>query len=273
MKLCYPLTTPECGVKIMGMSGGFEESLAVLASIGYDGVELMTRHPSHELAVETLRLCKKYKIEPAVVGVTPVAAQDRLFLASPDASVREAAFERAREVITFAAELSVPFCIGSFRGRIEGVGNSIDDAERTFASVADLCESAGIAFLVEPQSVSNSNYINTFAQARAFRKDAGIRNTKFIFDMFHEDINEEDVVKAAANNVGDIGLVHCSGRKRLPPGCDDMPCERISAALRAGGYSGWYSTEVKQEPDSKTAAERSFIFLNSVREKIGRETQ
>ena len=46
MRLCYPLTTPDAGVRIMGLYGPYEESFALLAKIGYEGAELMVRRPA-----------------------------------------------------------------------------------------------------------------------------------------------------------------------------------------------------------------------------------
>ncbi|MFR5880274.1 MAG: hypothetical protein ACLUEQ_05440 [Cloacibacillus evryensis] len=71
MRLCYPLTTPDAGVRIMGLYGPYEESFALLAKIGYEGAELMVRRPAPELADETKRLCGKYGIRIAAVGLTP----------------------------------------------------------------------------------------------------------------------------------------------------------------------------------------------------------
>lgn len=270
MRLCYPLTTPDAGVRIMGLYGPYEESFALLAKIGYEGAELMVRRPAPELADETKRLCGKYGIKIAAVGLTPAVKADKLFISSPDPEVRAAALERAGEVIRFASELGAPFCIGSFRGRVSEEADSLLDAEKAFRRISEQCTAAGIPFLVEPQGASNSNYMNDLEQAQRFKKEAGIGNMKFIFDMFHAQINEPLLFASIVKNAVDFGLVHCSGEKRLAPGDGAMPCREIIGTLAACGYDGWYSTEIKQEPDQETAARRAFDFLNNVKQETGR---
>ena len=267
MKLCYPLTTPDANVRIMGLCGPYEENFALLSKIGYEGAELMVRKPSPGLAEETKRLCAKYGMAVAAVGLTPAVKEDRLFLSSPDPAIRAAALERARDVIRFAAELGAPFCIGSFRGHISEGADSLLNAHAAFKKISEQCAAAGIPLLVEPQGLSNSNYMNTFDGAQRFKKEAGIENMKFIFDMFHAEANEEYLFGAIVKNAADFGLVHCSAEKRLPPGSGAMPCRQIIRALAAAGYDGWYSTEIKQEPDQETAARRAFDFLHPIKEE------
>lgn len=268
MKLCFPVCSPESDVSIMAMSGDFEENVKFLADLGYDGIELMVRYPSIYLAEFAAQMMEKYHMEIAAVGVTPIAVHDKLYISSPSPFVRDKAMAAAYRVIDFASRFRAPFCIGSFRGRIsDDSGNKIDDARAVFKNINNYAKSKGIKVLVEPQGKSNSNYLNTFAEAEEFKDISGCDNLEFIFDMFHVDNNEQDMLGTIEAMGKDIGFVHASDRNRAQLGQDSMPIDEIFMKLRTVKYNGWVSTEIKQTPDSETAARLSYEYLDRVRKK------
>lgn len=266
MRLCFPVSSTESDVNIMAMTGDFEDNVKYLAGLGYDGIELMIRSPSIYLVEFVAQIMERYHMEIAAVGVTPIVLYDKLYISSPSNLIRDKALETAYKVIDFASALSAPFCIGSFRGKISNdSGNELDDARIAFKNINNYAKCKSVKVLVEPQGKSNSNYMNTFAEAEEFKAIGGCDNLEFIFDMFHADKNELNMFETLKAMSKYISFIHSSDRNRAQLGQDTMPIDKIFAVLKTVNYSGWVSTEIKQYPDSKTAARLSYEYLDRMR--------
>jgi len=102
----------------MAYTGLLEQSLATLADLGYDGVELMVRSPT-ELDVNRIdQLTNKNHLVVAAVGTGPLINEDRLALSDPDPEVRKAVVSRFKDVVDFAAAFAALMNVGRVRGRV-----------------------------------------------------------------------------------------------------------------------------------------------------------
>lgn len=254
MRFSYPLVTPEANAKIFAFQKGceFEKNLATIAAIGYDGVELMVRDASLLNANEIKAMVHQYGLQIAAVGTSPIPAQDKLTLASENEKTRHQAMERALAAADFAGALNVPLCIGKFRGNVSQENNSLATLAESFAKICQRAAEYKIPVLLEPQSQSNINNLNTVMESLSWIKEISCSNLGLLTDTYHMDITEESIcgsiIKAAANT----GFVHLSDNNRLAVGTGRLPFTEILSTFEACNYHGWYSVEVKQSPDSKT---------------------
>jgi hypothetical protein len=83
-------------------------------------------------------------------------------------------------------------------------------------------------------------------------------------DIFHLYINESSFQKHLAARRANR-FVHVSDAKRFMMGNALFPCRGTCFGNRRHGNDGWYSPEVLQLPDEKTAAQMSFLFFDYLR--------
>lgn len=263
MKLCYPVTTEDSHVTIMGLSGNFEENLALISTNGFDGVELMVRDPRLLSANRLKQQLACYGLVPAAIGVTPMVSEDHITLASPLENVREEALRRARAGVELAAELQVPFCIGSFRGSVnEDPGNTLEDARRAFFDICTHAKQCGTTVLFETQSKKNGNYLNSVREGVQWIKDLEQDNIKMILDVFHMNLNAPDLLEGLAQAEGMYGMLHLCDSDRRMMGFGHFDLVSFLNATLAEGFDGFVSTEIKQLPDPVTAVEMTARYYN-----------
>jgi 5-keto-L-gluconate epimerase len=270
MKFSYPLVTPEADAKIFAFQKGseFEQNLAAIAEIGYDGVELMVRDASLLDADELKTMIHRHGLEIAAVGTSPMPSQDKLTLASEDADVRRRALERAMDAADLAGELGVSLCIGKFRGSVSQGENSLDALADSFKKICQRAEQRGTTVMLEPQNKSNLNNLNTIDESLAWVEKIGCANLGLLMDTYHMDITEKSMIGSIIKGASKTGFVHLSDNERYAVGAGRLQFMDILSAFDASGYKGWYSVEVKQTPDCRTAAAVSFACLDYIRKML-----
>lgn len=264
MNICYPVTTEESTVPIMGMSGDFEQNLRWLRSCGFNGVELMLRDPRKLTAKRLGKQLANCGLKAAAIGVTPMVKQDKVMLASPNASIRAEALQRAYLCIELASELEAPFCIGSFRGSVDQGGSDNDRAaaKNAFAQICDYAKRCGVSVLFEPQGKANGNYLNSIPEGVEWIKNLGCDNLKMILDVFHMNITSPDLLAGIDTSEGLYGLVHLCDSDRRLMGFGYFDLESFLKRIFDDGYTGFISTEIKQAPDMRTAARMTADYFN-----------
>ena len=118
----------------------------------------------------------------------------------------------------------------------------------------------GGTVLVEPVSGAPAYPLKTAADAvRVIDRvaaDHGETNLGLLFDVYHLAVNGDDVDAALSTYRGRIAHVQVADAPgRGEPGTGDLPIERWTKDLRAGGYDGWIGLEYK------TAAADPFAWL------------
>ncbi len=272
MNVCYPVVGPCSNAEIMAMGGDFEANLRTLRDIGFEAVELMIGDPAR-IDVKRLRAqLDACGMKIAVVGVTPMVVETGLVLAHADANVRDRALSQAFAVVEFAAEFEAPFCIGRFRGNVEpdSSDNNRERACGAFRRICDRARELGTRVFIEPQGEASGNYINTVSDGLKWIETVGADNMSLILDLFHMSNNEPSVFGSIqrAANAGRIGFVHTCDSKRMMMGFGDHPVREFIGAILATGFDGYFSVEIKQRPDSKTAARMSFDFFNYLQKVV-----
>jgi sugar phosphate isomerase/epimerase len=263
MKTCFPVMAPGVKAKIMAMGGNFDSNIILLGQLGFKGIELMIREATAVSSPELKKVLAENNLVVSAVGVAPLA-QDKITIASPQVEIRERALQLAKGAIYLAGEFNAPFCIGSFRGSVDDVAedNRKSDALKAFRTIGQYAHDQGVTVLIEPQNASNGNYLNAVSEVLDWIELIGTGNFKLILDLFHMDACENSIFTALRKAEHHIGLVHLCDSKRRMMGFGYLPvCDFISAILGTG-FDGFFSVEVKQDPNSETAAAMSAQFFD-----------
>ena len=114
---------------------------------------------------------------------------------------------------------------------------------------------------MEPLNRFETDFINTFTQAKNMIDDIGKSNLKVILDTFHMNIEEKsikDTVLAAGNYLCHF---HASESDRGAPGSGHVPWEDINEAFKKINYTGNIVVESFTQ-DVKVIARAASIWRN-----------
>jgi sugar phosphate isomerase/epimerase len=227
------------------------------AELGFDAIEIFA--PGAEaLASDTIRpLLDEFQLRLAAVGTGAGWVRHKLHLCDADAGVRERAVAFIREIIDAGAKFGAPAIIGSMQGRW---GNSVDQPtardhlRRALDELSGHAKRRGVPLLLEPLNRYETNMVNTLREGCRLLRSLAIDNVALLADLFHMNIEEDDIAVAVRDAASAIGHVHFVDSNRRAAGSGHIDFTPIAAALRETGYSGYLSAEAVSYPDAITAA-------------------
>lgn len=246
------------------LSGTFEEKAEKAARLGYDGIELMVRDPA---GLDWPAV--KHTLDSAGLGVPQVVTgelfgADGLCLVTADQDLYRRAEQRTRSVIDLAAYLGAMVNIGRLRGRLDSLGSGAEawqTAVQRFRGVAEYAALKGVKITLEPINRYETDFLMTAAEGMRFVEELGCENVGLMLDLFHMNI-EEDSIEAGLRRAGkSLWHVHIADSNRNYPGSGHMAYESIFQTLKAMGYAGYVSAELRPLPDPDTAALKTIEFL------------
>ena len=165
-----------------------------------------------------------------------------------DPGQRETFLSGLKESITWAKKMNAQFLItqsGKDTGaRRDFQRRSIIDGLK---AAAPMLEDAGITLLLEPLNDKIDHpgiYLTSSDEGFEILGDVGSPNVKLLFDIYHQQITEGDIIRRITSHVGEIGHIHCAGnpgRHELDSG--ELDFRRIFEALDAAGCKAYAGIE------------------------------
>lgn len=228
--------------------------------LGFDAVEIF---PPSSTAIEprVLReLLDQHGLKLAAVGTGAGWVRQKLHLALPDPVLRGKARDYIRGIIDFAGPFGAPAIIGSMQGRWSDEVPKVEALKLLSEALEELGEHArqyGVPLLYEPLNRYETNLVCTVEQGLVLLRPLATRNVKLLCDLFHMNIEEQDIA-ASLRLAGEfLGHVHFVDSNRRPAGCGHLDLAPIARALVEMGYSRYASAEAFPWPDSASAARQT----------------
>jgi sugar phosphate isomerase/epimerase len=249
------------------------DTFAFAAKTGYDAVEIapftiakdVNEIPAARRA-EIKELAARNKI--AISGIHWVLVQtEGLHLTDPDPAVRQRTAMYFCALVDFCADLGGEFIVvGSPKQRNLENGVSLEQgwewATAVFRDAVMRAEQRGVTICFEPLAPSETNFINTAAQAIEFVQQLHTPHFKIILDvkaMSSEATPIPDIIRKSWPN---FAYFHANDKNLKGPGFGDVDFQPIGAALREVGYNGYASVEVfKFEEGPELIATKSLETL------------
>jgi D-psicose/D-tagatose/L-ribulose 3-epimerase len=117
-----------------------------------------------------------------------------------------------------------------------------EQLRRFMALAGDRCASHGIVLCIEPLNATETNMINTVAEATAWTREIGHPNVAVLADCFHMGMEAEPYDSIV--DAGDLlKHAHVADKGRRYPAAFGYDIDGFFAALRAAGYDGRVSIE------------------------------
>jgi hydroxypyruvate isomerase len=192
------------------------------------------------------------------LGVGVIATCTRFFNLV-DAGKRDEYVDGLKQTIEACRVLGVRSIITQTGNEMEGVPR---DTQReamveTLKRCAPLCEEAGVVLEVEPLNGlvnHKGHFLQRSDEASAVIDAVGSPNVKLVFDVYHQQITEGNVIRNATQLIDRINHYHIAdnpGRKQ--PGTGELNYVNILRAIRETGFDGYVGLECGYTIDTDEA--------------------
>lgn len=252
-----------------------EDAMRFAADTGYEGIEIapftIANYVTDIPKPERLRIR-----ELATATAIPISGihwvlvnTEGLHLTDPDADSMRRTSRYFEELVDFCADLGGKYIvIGSPRQR-SLIGNThyeqaCEVAVQVLKGPTTRAEERDVLICFEPLAPSETNFINTAAQAVEFAKWMKSPNFKIILDvkaMCSESLSIPDIIR---NSSGWVAHFHANDKNLKGPGFGDVDFRPIARALKEMRYDGYVSVEVFNfEEGPEMIATRSLQYLKA----------
>jgi hydroxypyruvate isomerase len=158
---------------------------------------------------------------------------------------------------------------------IATVGNERKDAPRSeqhanivaaFKAGAPLCEEAGVTLVIEPLNILVNHkgyYLAASSEAFQIVDEIGSPNVRLLFDIYHQQITEGNLIQNITSNLGKIGHFHVADVPgRHQPGTGEINYALVFRNILAKGYTGFVGLEMWPTNDHATAVKETMELFN-----------
>lgn len=267
MKLSIVLSSQPTKFGAVALAGEFERNLALIASLGYQGVELAIRDPRLVNQFELLAIIERYKLEAPAIGTGQAWVEERLSFTDPNPDVRRLALERAISHLAFAAKAKALVIIGLLRGVIHKEVRPVQAMDwliGALCGLTELAEAHNVRLCIEPLNRYETGLINTAAEGLELIKNVGSPSLGLLLDTFHMNIEEPDPIKAIDRAGEKLFHFHVADSNRWYPGAGHIDFRSLLICLRANNYRGFISGEFLPLPEANQAAELAIDYLRTI---------
>jgi D-psicose/D-tagatose/L-ribulose 3-epimerase len=219
--------------------------LEKIKSSGFDGVEIPIFGDDETHYRKLRRKLDELQLKTSTITVaTPEASA-----ISPDPAIRKTAVERLQTIVRHSAILGADVLCGPFHqalGVFSGAGPTEEEFQRAaevHRAVADEAQREGVTLAIESLNRFECYFLNTMAATAAYVQLVDHPNFKALFDTFHANIEEENLIKAFSENAAAIAHIHVSNNDRGVPGRGHIDFHAIFRAIKSSGYNGWLTIE------------------------------
>lgn len=185
------------------------------------------------------------------LDVAAICAKDRGTLTDP--STFEKAVQGLKESIEAAKRFDCPNII------ITADPNPSQDRRTSHKNIveglkllAPLAEEADIMLVLEP--ISGASYFTDSKEAFEVLKEVGSSHVKLLYDIFHYQLMEGNIVNTIKENVDLIGHLHAaSAPARFEITDGELNYEYILKEIKASGYDRYFGIEYLPTTDKETS--------------------
>ena len=256
----------------------FARVCRTVKEIGYDGLEIapFTLAPRIDALSREARRQLKATVEDSgleTIGLHWLLARtEGLYLTSPDAAVRRATGDYLKALAEAARDLGGALMVlGSPKQRdlLPGVtyDQAADYAIDVFEQILPALDSAGVDLCLEPLAPSETNFLNTCAQAMGLIARVDHPRIRLHMDVKAQSSEAGTTVPELIRQYAPLaGHFHAQDVNLRGPGMGDVDFGPIMEALVSAGYDRWVSVEVFDfSPGAEETARRSFGCLDALR--------
>jgi sugar phosphate isomerase/epimerase len=203
-----------------------------------------------------------------ISGIHWVLAQtEGMHLTDPNPETRQRTSDYLSALVDFCADLGGRFMVvGSPKQRSLQVGVSREQgwswATAAFQRPVRRAEERGVTICLEPLAPSETNFINTAAEAVAFINQFNSTQFRIILDVKAMSSEPRPIPEIIQQSWPYFAYFHANDQNLKGPGFGDVDFRPIAACLKKVNYQGWVSVEVfRFEEGPEVIARKSIDYL------------
>ncbi len=131
-------------------------------------------------------------------------------------------------------------------------------------AAAPVLEKHGFVIVLEPLNLLVDHmgyYLSTSVQGFQILRQVDSPNVKLLYDIYHQQITEGNLIQTIRDNVGSIGHFHLADVPgRHEPGSGEINYRNVFAAISASGYTGYVGCEYTPSAGHSTAESASEVL-------------
>jgi sugar phosphate isomerase/epimerase len=258
MKITFMMTDPVSDLEELS------KRMAILAALGYQGVELVGTHPLG-YAVEDLAILAERHHLPVISFLSGWSyANEKLCLASPDEAVRTRAADRIGDYVRQAAAVRALVVVGLMQGLRSDEPDEIKANDRIvngLKRVGRIAEDAGVSVVIEPVNHLQVGFNHTAAEAEALVGRVASPAIGYMLDTIHMNIEERSLLGTIRDHGAKIKHFHLCETNGGPFGTGGLDFPRVLAALGESGYDRFVSLKIYRKVAWDESARASADFL------------
>jgi sugar phosphate isomerase/epimerase len=252
----------------------FADVCRTVKSIGYEGLEIAPFTIAPRITDVSAARRRELRTIVEDSGLTTIglhwllAKTEGFYLTTPDAAGRRKTADYLLALAEATRDLGGSLMVfGSPKQRdlLPGISydQALDYAADLFGSVMPAIGDLGVDFCLEPLAPSETNFLNTCAQANALI--ARVNHPRFVLHMDVKAQSSETlgtVPELIARHAARAGHFHAQDVNLRGPGMGNVDFGPIIGSLVASGYDRWVSVEVFDfSPGAEETARQSYNCL------------
>jgi len=220
----------------------FERRLEKVAEAGYHAVELVDEYK--DWSAEDFRRADERKRALNINFDTIAATKNGV--ANP--SAREGFLSDITRLLPVAEKLECPAIIVLSGNRVEELSQEAQHQScvETLKRGADLAAKQNVTLLLEniDQEENPKYYLTSAAEGFEIVRQVAHPHVKFLYDFYHEQISEGNLIEKLEKNIGEVGLIHIADVPgRHEPGTGEINYANIYRKLVELKYSHYVAME------------------------------
>lgn len=228
---------------IVYMQEPFLKQVKRLVKYGFDAIELIGEPSWYDLK-EVKRITSSEGI--AVSSICSIFTPTR-DLCHPDLKERKAGLEYAKAIAEMAAAVDSPIMIVAPTSRIAPIASKSKEWKLAVDSIQQLGEFAkrlNVQLAIEPWNRYETYFLNRLDQAVKLMEATHLDNCGVHGDMFHMNIEEDDIVEAYRRASKHLIHTHIADSNRAAPGTGHLDFRPIVKVLKEMNYQGYLCFEL-----------------------------
>ena len=226
----------------------FEQRLEKVAEAGYGAVELVDEFK--KWSDEDFRRMNNQK---RALGIT-FDATAGVWKGIADPGGRDAFLTDLQNFFPIAHKLECPAVIVLSGNRVDGVSRDAhhEACIEALKRAADLAAKQNVTLLLEniDQEENPKYYLTSVAEGFEIIRKVDNPHVKFLYDFFHEQISEGNLIKKLEKNINQVGLVHIADVPgRHEPGTGEINYTNIFRKLAELNYGRYAAMEFEPTGD------------------------
>ena len=140
-----------------------------------------------------------------------------------------------------------------------------DNVVKALKAAAKVVEGSGVTLVLEPLNIlvdHKGYYLTTTAQGVEIVKEVGSPQVKLLYDVYHQQITEGNLINNIRDNIQHIGHIHIGdvpGRKE--PGTGEINYRNVFKAIAETGYDKYVVLECGLSEDVETACKKMWGLM------------